>query len=250
MAQIKLLQGLSTDLGPTSIVDGQLLFTTDTHEIHLDIGTNRVKLYDGLETSLNTLEGLVGNTAVASQIATEIAKLASTYETIANVDSVRTRLTAVEEAIGLGDGDDSGDSLAKKVQANADAIEVLNGSETKEGSVAKTVKDAINEFATTATDNGTIDTFKELVEYVADHGGDAAEMASAITALEGLVGEKSVPTQIDEKIDALDKADTAINGEYVASVSQTDGIITVTRKALPSLDGLEWGSFTSVPSGD
>lgn len=89
-----------------------------------------------------------------------------------------------------------------KVQANTDAIEVLNGDENTAGSVDKKVKDAINAFATEISENGTIDTFKELVDYVGEHGGEAAEMASAIDTLEGLVGEKSVATQISEAITA------------------------------------------------
>lgn len=47
--------------------------------------------------------------------------------------------------------------------------------------------------------------------------------------------------KIDEKIQALDVADTEIDGQYVSSVSQEDGKITVTKKAFP---------VTTIKNGD
>ena len=52
---------------------------------------------------------------------------------------------------------------------------------------------------------------------------------------DSLVGEGgTVATQITNAIAKLDKADAEVEGQYVSSVSETDGIITVTRKALPA----------------
>ena len=45
-------------------------------------------------------------------------------------------------------------------------------------------------------------------------------------------------------IEALDKADEAVEGQYVSAVSEADGIITVTRAALPTLS-LEEGTATT-----
>lgn len=56
-----------------------------------------------------------------------------------------------------------------QAEANRVAIEILNGA--GEGSVDKKIADAINEFATQISDNGTIDTFKELLEFAAVNGG-------------------------------------------------------------------------------
>lgn len=114
----------------------------------------------------------------------------------------------------------SADSLADRVTANESAIGVLNGEETVEGSVAKALKDAkdyadtknsamdgrvvkieathatkedgsfksvkeevdaaINEFATNVTDDSVVNSFKELVDWAAEHSSDAAEMVTAI----------------------------------------------------------------------
>lgn len=113
--------------------------------------------------------------------------------------------------------------LEGKIKANTDAITVLNGDDTVEGSVAKEVKDAINAFATEVSSNGTIDTFKELVDYVAEHGGDAAEMASAIDALEEKVGEKSVQTQITEAFTAANLDQYATDTELATLTETVNG---------------------------
>lgn len=90
--------------------------------------------------------------------------------------------------------------LEGKIAENTNAINTLNGDATVAGSVDKKVADAINSFATSMTDNSTIDTFKEIVDYIGTHGGEAAEMSAAITALETKVGNESVATQISTAI--------------------------------------------------
>lgn len=67
-------------------------------------------------------------------------------------------------------------------------------------------------------------------------------MDSRVDALESAVGSGgSVDSKITEAINKLDKADTAVAGQVVSAVSETDGIITVVRRALveddiPELD--------------
>ena len=68
------------------------------------------------------------------------------------------------------------------IKANADAIAVLNGTDTVDGSVAKAVKDAINEFAAEVSDDNTVNTFKELVEYAATHGSEFSTLAGEVQA--------------------------------------------------------------------
>ena len=62
---------------------------------------------------------------------------------------------------------------------------------------------------------------------------DAAAAQSDVDALEALVGNTSVATQITNAINALDVTDTAVAGQYVSAVSEADGLITVTRTSLP-----------------
>ena len=54
------------------------------------------------------------------------------------------------------------------------------------------------------------------------------------TELDGISGGAgSITTQIENALGTLDVADAAVVGQYVSSVSETDGKITVTRAALP-----------------
>lgn len=61
---------------------------------------------------------------------------------------------------------------------------------------------------------------------------DIPNDTEAITALETLVGETPVATQIANAINALTVADEAVTNQFVTAVSQTNGKIAVTRAAL------------------
>jgi chromosome segregation ATPase len=68
-----------------------------------------------------------------------------------------------------------------KAEANRVSIEVLNGS--GEGSIQKKISDAINEFASQISDNGAIDTFKELIEFAANNQGQIGNLLVEINNL-------------------------------------------------------------------
>ena len=53
--------------------------------------------------------------------------------------------------------------------------------------------------------------------------------AAALDALEALVGETNVGTQITNAIAALDNADAAVENQFVTAVVETDGVVTVSR---------------------
>ena len=61
---------------------------------------------------------------------------------------------------------------------------------------------------------------------------DIENIEDSILSLTGGVG--SIADQITTAINKLDVTDTAVEGQYVSSVSETDGKITVTRAALPA----------------
>lgn len=95
-----------------------------------------------------------------------------------------------------GEGSESFSALQTQVQENTDALVVLNG--TGEGSVIKLVNDAINEFATKISDDGTVNTFKELVDYASTHGSEFGELLVEVNA----VKEKNA--EQDERIGAIE----------------------------------------------
>lgn len=95
-----------------------------------------------------------------------------------------------------GEGSESFSALQTQVQENTDALVVLNG--TGEGSVIKLVNDAINEFATKISDDGTVNTFKELVDYAAEHGTDFGNLIVEVNAI------KEKDTEQDNRIEAIE----------------------------------------------
>lgn len=77
-------------------------------------------------------------------------------------------------------------------------------------------------------------------------------ISDKVDALEGLVGETNVTTQITNAIGALDKADAAVANQFVTAVSEADGIITVTRAqpTVANINGLQAALDAKVDTED
>lgn len=150
---------------------------------------------EGLSSAVSTLQDTVGD---------------STKGLVKDVADIKTTIGADDTA-----------GLRKEIKANKDAIAVLNGDEA--GSVKKIVDDAINKFATDVSDDKVVNSYKELIDWVATHGSEATEMANAITALQAIVkgiggtGEKA--TVITYVEDAISTALT--NGDYATATNLT-----------------------------
>ena len=119
--------------------------------------------------------------------------------------------------------------LNGKIQSNTDAIATLNGNSSVEGSVDKKVADAINEFAQKVTDNQTIDTFKELIDYAAEHGAEFAELVGEVDAntkaIQTLNGGSSVAGSVDKKVaDAIAAEEARANDLYATKQNLSDGV--------------------------
>ena len=135
---------------------------------------------------------------------------------------------ALETVVGADDTT----GLRKRIKTNEDAIGVLKG--TGEGSVTKAVNDAIDAFATKATDNGTIDTFKELVDWVAAHPetvngltGDINKLKAILKGFGTAEGESpEVKAYIDGAIKALKIGDYA----KAADLTTLAGRVSVVEK--------------------
>lgn len=132
---------------------------------------------DGLNTAMDTrvkaVEAAVGEGgSVQDKIDASIAalRLADTYEQKGAAAAVQTAL-----------GEDISD-LTGRVAANETAIGTLNGNSSVAGSVDKKIADAINEFATNITDDGTINTYKEALEYIATHGSEYTALVGEVEA--------------------------------------------------------------------
>ena len=108
----------------------------------------------------------------------------------------------------------------------------VNG--TGEGTVDALVDRKINDFATKVSDDGTINTIKEVIDYVATHGSEVGTILSDINSLKSLVGTTSVADQIAEN-NRVVKAET-----YNTFVSKTEGAAKYMARKY---------AITSLPAG-
>lgn len=190
--------------------------------------------------AVNTLAGKVGTVTEGKTVVKMIeeAQAAATYDDTTvkadikkNVDAIAAindaKTGILQQAKTYADDKDIAIAEAKKagtdaaaavktledgqVKKNADAISVLNGTSAVDGSVDKKVADAINEFSTKISDNGTVDTFKELIDYAATHkneystlSGEVQKNTTAIATLNG-DGAGSVDKKVADAIAAINK---------------------------------------------
>jgi hypothetical protein len=122
---------------------------------------------------------------------------------------------------------DTVDGLDKRVTANENAIAKLNG--TGEGSVTKAVNDAINAFVEDVSNDNIVNTFKELVDYVAEHAPEAADMAADIIALQEQVGDGTVSEQISLHLQSQN-IQAGAQANKIESVSVNGSALTITGK--------------------
>lgn len=141
--------------------------------------------------------------------------------------------TANDAAVALKAAQADVDAIEGRVAANEDAIEVLNGNADVVGSVDAKVAAAVA--ALMENPDETLNSIKELVKWTQDHAADALEMsnnvaanATAITALQGLVGEEKVADQIADAIaEALNldgAAKYALAADLVAAIERVADI--------------------------
>lgn len=114
------------------------------------------------------------------------------------------------------------------IKANADAITKLNGTSAVEGSVDKKVADAINEFATKVSDDQTVNTFKELIDYAAAHKNEYSTLSGDVqankTAIDTLNGKDTDAGSVAKTVkDAVETAQATLQGNIDKKVDKVEG---------------------------
>ena len=185
----------------------------------------------------NTLEGIKVNgtlLTLVDKIADILIKESTVNGNISvnNIDVPIHGLAALAYKSEVGEGD-----LAAALKAILDAkakqadLDTLTG--TGEGSISKMIDAAINKFATDVTDDDVVNSYKELIDWVATHGPEATQMAGDISAnktaianLKTLVGtlpegatSTTIVAYITEAINALSIGDYAKTTEVTAAIN-------------------------------
>lgn len=176
------------------------------------------KRVDAAENNVSTLSGKVGT-----------------------VPAGKTVVKMIEEAKTAATYDDA--AVKADIKKNADAIGVLNGSGV--GSVDKKITDAFNDFATKVSDDGVVNSYKELIDWAATHGAEAATMAGEITALKNILkgiggtGESAtVVAYVTKAIENLKIGDYAKASELTALAQR----VTAAEGKITTLTGTGEGS--------
>lgn len=132
-----------------------------------------------------------------------------------DVDDLKTAVSSLQEIV-TPSGEDATPLLSRVETLE----EKMDG--TGEGSVDAKIDEKINKFANQISDDGTVNTLKELIDYVANHGGEVETLAADITNLQKLVGDEPVNNQINAAV--AGKVDK-IEGMGLSSNDFTDSLL-------------------------
>lgn len=184
---------------------------------------------------INALKTLVGDVAVATQISNAIdaLKLSETYETKGAAATVKTEL--------LGDAATEYNTLGKledaviAAQTSADEKTTMAAVEAKDYATKTEAQGYATAVVGVAADTADKDTVKGAKKY-ADNLNTA--MDTRVDALEAAIGEGgSVVDTIATEIGKLDVPEVAVGtGEIIEKISETDGKIAVSKRALVAGD--------------
>ena len=184
---------------------------------------------------INALKALVGDVAVATQISNAIGalKLSETYEVKGAAATVKTEL--------LGDAATEYNTLGKledaviAAQTSADEKTTMAAVEAKNYATKTEAQGYATAVVGTDTDDANKDTVKGAKKYA---DGLNTAMDTRVDALEAAIGEGgSVADAITAEIGKLDVPEVAVGtGEIIEKISETDGKIAVSKRALVAGD--------------
>ena len=238
--------------------------TTFINNVIDNVGLATSGTVTALTNRVTSLETLVGNTAVATQIQNAIDELnlANTYEAkgakdtaiaaakkagddaqaavdalsgkVGTVPEDKTVVQMISEAQSAATYDDT--ALSNRVTTVESKVTTLVGSDT--GKSTRTI--ASEEVAKIVAGADTsYDTLKEIADWISSHKSDATEMNTAITALEAIVdgigGEGEKATVVEYVTDAINALKI---GDYAkaADLTKLAGRVTTLEGKVSSWD--------------
>lgn len=226
----------------------KLASTTASGDLATDVATLQGQVASLIEKVGVAKEGENEATGLYALIATAQAQADKGVADAKTADDKAVAAQNDVDALEAVVGADDTAGLRKRIKANEDAITTLNG--TGEGSVDKAVKDAIDDFATKASDDGTINTFKELVDWVASHPEVAQGLQADINKLTAILagfgtgeGETAtVKAYVDGAISALKIGDYAKAADLTALAERVRVVEKLPAAGITADDIAKWNA--------
>ena len=226
----------------------KLASTTASGDLASDVSTLQGKVASLIEKVGAAKEGETAATGLYALIEAAQKQADKGVTNAKTADDKAVAAQADVDALETVVGADDTTGLRKRIKTNEDAIGVLKG--TGEGSVAKAVNDAIDAFATKATDNGTIDTFKELVDWVAKHPevvngltGDINKLKAILKGFGTAEGESpEVKAYIDGAIKALKIGDYAKAADLTTLAGRVSVVENLPAAGITAEDIAKWNA--------
>lgn len=170
--------------------------------------------------SLNLL-GFADAVAGAQLVKSADGKVSWVKPDATTVEGLQTAVSTLQTTIG-----DENSGLVKQINDNSAAIEILNGNNTTEGSVAYQIAQVV------AGADASYDTLKEIADWISTHGTDAAAMNTQITtnkndiaAIKTQIGAEPIATQISTAIDTALKDGESEKYALASDLSDANGKI-------------------------
>ena len=181
---------------------------------------------DSVENGLNTTNQTLNN--VSQEL--ENYKTTNNEAVSTNATNIETNKTAIkaiqDDYLTSADRTQLQDSITQvsnKATANASAIEVLNGDGI--GSVKQSIGNAFNEFAANVTNDGVVNTYKELIDYAATHNSEFVTLVGEVNTIKTDVSEIETDLSSYKTIvsDQFTEVDTTINN-HIVNTSNPHGV--------------------------
>lgn len=160
-------------------------------------------------------------------MATESVLRTEDFKTYHN-EVLKPKITEITEA--QAELQEAVSGFETDIQANTDAVTKLNGADTVDGSVKKIVKDAINTFASDVSDDDTINTYAEALQYIKNHGAEYTTLLGQVTNNETNI------TAVQEAVEALETKVTGIDTtvkSHTTSISSLQGQVDTLTANMP-----------------
>ena len=247
----ELISGIRSDLQ----VDTNTTYEFDlskTNEITIyskEQGADRVKVgtfavsFEELENSINDAIG-----GINSQISGINTKISGIEEDISTLNSNKANKSDVETALsGKVDVSAYNTKVGEINTAIENVSQALEDYKTEADGLYMTqteVDARIDKIITDAVDGDTLTSLTALVQYINEHGGEAAEMSEAIEALEGKLSgiDGTVAKYVSDAIDALKIGDYAKASDLADLATRVSTLEQKPAAGILATDITKWNS--------